>query len=508
MAVGRVLSGRYQIEELLGSGGMATVWRGRDLRLARPVAIKELPGPWLADRAVLERFDREARTAARLAHPNIVAVHDVGVDGSSRYLVMELIEGPTVAAMLADGPLPVAQAVAIAVQACDGLAAAHAAGIIHRDVKPANLMLTPAGVVKICDFGIARALKGATDTSLTGAAFAMGSSKYMAPEQAYGDHVDDRADLYSLGCTMYAMLTGSAPFSGENAIAILHQHLTQPPAPLHEHRADVPRALEQLVTQLLEKDPAARPADADEVKARLLALSQDPAPAAVPVAAGAMVALPSESAAELPRPAAPATSSLPGVAYQAGTNGPSHPTTSHRWRWAAAIAALAVGVVLAAILAAPLVDSRPESGEVAGPSATSAAVADTPATGPVTTSPTAQAVTRPSASIQPRRPASPAGGVGQPTTAQTPPADPVVALRLSIQQQVETGNLNPDLASDLYKKVDEIAREMNAGDTEDAAKRIQELRAKLDTLLNDGRLSASGYDILSRDLDRVAATLP
>ncbi|HET8682817.1 MAG TPA: protein kinase [Micromonosporaceae bacterium] len=507
MAVGRVLSGRYQIEELLGSGGMATVWRGRDLRLARPVAIKELPGPWLADRAVMERFDREARTAARLAHPNIVAVHDVGVDGSSRYLVMELIEGPTVAAMLADGPLPVAQVVAIAAQACDGLAAAHAAGIIHRDVKPANLMLTPTGVVKICDFGIARALQGAADTSLTGTAFAMGSSRYMAPEQAYGDHVDARADLYALGCTMYAMLTGDTPFSGENAIAVLHQHLTQPPAPLHEHRADVPRALEQLVAQLLEKDPAARPADAAEVKARLLALSQEPAPAAVPVAAGGTVALPG-SAALLPRPAAPAMSTLPGVAYRADTNGPSHPPTSHRWRWAAAIAAVVVGVVLAAILAAPLVDSRPESGEVAAPSAPSAAVPDTPVTGPVTTSSTAQAATRPSTSIQSRRPASPAGGVGPPTTAQTPPADPIVALRLSIQEQVETGNLNPDMASDLYKKVDEIAREMNAGDTEDAAKRIQELRAKLDTLLNDGRLSASGYDILSRDLDRVAATLP
>ena len=157
-AVGRVFSDRYQIEEFLGGGGMARVWRGRDLRLGRPVAIKELAGPWLRDPTALARFDREARTAARLAHPNIVAVHDVGVDNDSRYLVMELIEGVTVSAMLADGPLPVVQAIAIAAQICDGLAAAHAAGVIHRDIKPANLMLTPAGVVKICDFGIAQAL--------------------------------------------------------------------------------------------------------------------------------------------------------------------------------------------------------------------------------------------------------------------------------------------------------------------------------------------------------------
>jgi len=506
MAVGRVLSGRYQIEELLGSGGMATVWRGRDLRLARSVAIKELPGPWLADRAVMERFDREARTAARLAHPNIVAVHDVGVDGSSRYLVMELIEGPTVAAMLADGPLPVAQTVAIAVQVCDGLAAAHEAGIIHRDIKSANLMLAPAGVVKICDFGIARALKGATDTSLTGAAFAMGSSKYMAPEQAYGDHVDARADLYALGCTMYAMLTGDTPFSGENAMAVLHQHLTQPPAPLHEHRADVPRVLEDLVAQLLAKDPAARPADAAEVKARLLALSHDPAPAAM--AAEATVALPG-AATLLPRPAAPAPPAPPGGAYQAIANRPSSAPTRHRWRRAAAIAAVAVGVgaALAAILVAALVDSRSEPGGVAGPPVTSAAVLDTPTAGPVPASPTAQTATRSPAPVQSRRSTQP-GGVAQPSSSQTPPADPVVALRLSIQQQVETGNLNPDMASDLYRKADEIARETNAGDTEEATKKVNELRDKLDRLLSEGKLSASGYDVLSRDLDRVAATLP
>jgi serine/threonine protein kinase len=242
MALGRLLSGRYQIDELVARGGMAAVWRGRDLRLDRPVAIKELAGPWLSDPSAMARFDREARTAARLAHPNIVTVYDVGIHDNSPYLVMELIEGATVAEMLVGGPLPVAQAIEIAAQTCDGLAAAHAAGIIHRDVKPANLMITPAGVVKICDFGIARALLATADTNLTGPSFAIGSSKYMAPEQAHGGPIDARADLYALGCTMYAMLAGAPPFSGD-ASEVLQQHLNQPPVPLRELRADVPPRL-------------------------------------------------------------------------------------------------------------------------------------------------------------------------------------------------------------------------------------------------------------------------
>ncbi|HEX6871450.1 MAG TPA: protein kinase, partial [Micromonosporaceae bacterium] len=181
-AVGRVLSGRYQIEGLLGSGGMAMVWRGRDLLLDRSVAIKELAGGWLGEPSAMARFDREARMVARLAHPNIVAVYDVGVHGQSRYLVLELIEGATLARVIADGSVPVAAAVAIATQICDGLAEAHAAGIVHRDIKPANIMLTPAGVVKICDFGIARALLGEANTGLTGPMSALGTRLYVAPE--------------------------------------------------------------------------------------------------------------------------------------------------------------------------------------------------------------------------------------------------------------------------------------------------------------------------------------
>lgn len=490
MVVGHVLSGRYQIEELLDSGGMARVWRGRDLRLGRPVAIKELAGPW--DRTALQRFDREARMVARLAHPNIVVIYDVGSDGDSRYLVMELVEGATVEAMLADGPLPVAQAVAIAAQACDGLAAAHEAGIIHRDIKPANLMLTPAGVLKICDFGIARALLGMADTSLTAPATAMGSSKYMAPEQAYGDHIDARADLYALGCTMYAMLTGAPPFSGDNAVAILHLHLTQPPAPLREHRADIPPPLEALVAQLLEKVPSARPADATEVKTRLLALSQDSTTEAIPVSATAPIAVVPPPRAVAP----PVVPEPPGVESPA-----SRSRAARNWRMATAV----VTTALAAVLIFLLVVSRSAPDSAADPPAASPTGLDTPAAASVTASSRPQAVPRPSTVVTPRRTASPSATV-QPSS-PTPPADPIATMRLSIQQQVNTGNLNPDAASDLYHRVDDIAREISEGDTDDATKKVNEFRDKLSSLLDGGKLSAAGYDTLIRDLDRIAATL-
>jgi len=482
-AVGRVFSDRYQIEEFLGGGGMAKVWRGRDLRLDRPVAIKELAGPWLRDPTALERFNREARTAARLAHPNIVAVYDVGVDSESRYLVMELIEGSTVSAMLADGPLPVVQAIAIAVQICDGLAAADAAGVIHRDIKPANLMLTPAGVVKICDFGIAQALMGAAETTLTGSTFAMGSTKYMAPEQVYGGHVDARADLYALGCTMYAMLVGAAPFSGA-ALEVLQQHVTQPPLPLREQRAGIPPALEDLVAQLLAKSPADRPADAAEVKTRLLALEQDPAAAVAVMPAGALGAVPKSAV----RASALVDATDPTIEY-----GPASVRIGRNWRLAAAVVATALLAVLVSLMAT----SRSGPGGVAETDATSAAAVDSSVIPSATTSPRSQPVTQTPTVIQPSR--------SIPPTSQAPPVDPIVAMRLSIQQQVNTGNLNPDKDTDLYKKVDEVARAMNEGDGDEAGKKVQELRDKLASLLREGQLSAGGYDILSRDLDRIAA---
>ncbi len=274
MTAGRVIGDRYEVAGLLGRGATASVWLARDRWLDRSVAIKELTGRrWLQEPEALERFDQAARTVGGLVHPNIVAVHDVDVHGVIPYLVMELVEGVTLAQMLRNGVLTVGQAVAVAAQLGAGLSAAHAAGVIHGDVKPANVLLTPTGEVKLCDFGIARALAGTGDTELSGPKF-VGTTRYLAPEQVRGEHVDGRADLYGLGCTLYAMLIGVPPFSGVRGDE-LEQDFDTEPVGLRAHRADVPAALDALVTRLLAKSAAERPYDAAVVAARLTRLVND-----------------------------------------------------------------------------------------------------------------------------------------------------------------------------------------------------------------------------------------
>jgi serine/threonine protein kinase len=268
----RLLDGRYRLEEELARGGTATVWRARDLRLDRPVAVKLLTAARSADPRMLARLHSEAQILAGLTHPNIVAVHDLSVDSGRAYLVMELIEGSTLAARLADGPLPIGQAAAIAAATCDALAAAHDVGVVHRDIKPANIMLARTGTVKVVDFGIAR-LQMAGQATLTANSQVVGTSLYMAPEQATGATADARSDLYALGCVLYAMLTGAPPFTGDDPFEVLYQHLHQPVRPLRAQRSDVPPDLDRLTGELLDKDPTRRPATAGLVRDRLAVMS-------------------------------------------------------------------------------------------------------------------------------------------------------------------------------------------------------------------------------------------
>ncbi|MFD0596679.1 serine/threonine-protein kinase [Catellatospora coxensis] len=208
-----MLGARYRVDEEIGHGGMATVWSGQDLRLRRPVAVKILDPARFADRATRQRFWREAQAVAALPHPHIVAVYDVAVEAAEAYVVMELVDGPSVHALLQDGPLHRDQAVGIAVQTCAALAAAHSAGIVHRDVTAANLLVNSSGVVKVCDFGIA-AWQEAAYPSLVA-----GTRGYTAPEQAAGGPVDARTDVFGLGCSLYAMLTGAPRRPGTTARA-------------------------------------------------------------------------------------------------------------------------------------------------------------------------------------------------------------------------------------------------------------------------------------------------
>ena len=255
MQATRLLDERYELGPLLGQGGMARVYRAVDRQLRRQVAVKVLAPPFDRDRAFVERFRREARAAAGLGHPNIVAVFDTGSDDGTHYIVTELVEGETLAERIRrDGPLQPAEAVAIGAEVARALAAAHERGVIHRDVKPGNVMLTPAGAVKVLDFGIAHAT--GSDT-LTGTGTVLGTTAYLSPEQVNGDRVDPRSDVYAFGCVLYEMLTGQVPFRAHTPVATMYRHVNEDPPPPSSIRP-VPPALESIVLRCLEKDSGKR----------------------------------------------------------------------------------------------------------------------------------------------------------------------------------------------------------------------------------------------------------
>jgi serine/threonine protein kinase/Tol biopolymer transport system component len=250
--------GNFEIVELLGRGGMGEVWRARDTRLKRDVAIKVLPAGLARDPDRIARFEREARAASALNHPNIVAVHDVGCDNGTYWIATELVRGDTLRRMIEAGPLPAPKVIDIAAQVAAGLAAAHAAGLVHRDLKPDNIMVTRGGQVKILDFGLAKQGRTAGDstaTDLTGEGVVMGTAGYMAPEQVRGEAADHRSDLFSFGVVLHEMLSGKRAFSGSSSVEVMHAILKDEPAELP---ASVPPELGGIVRRCLEKEPDRR----------------------------------------------------------------------------------------------------------------------------------------------------------------------------------------------------------------------------------------------------------
>ena len=277
----RVLAGRYELEVPLGRGGSGEVWRGRDMATHRPVAIKLVELSLIDDPGTLAetigRFRREATVISGLRHQNIVGALDAGRMANQLFMVMELAPGISLASMMDErgargmGLFPVSSVLRIAEQVCAGLAAAHEAGVVHRDIKPSNLMVTPQLGVKIIDFGIARLLAD-NSPRLTLPAQTVGTIAYISPEQAQGLDVDGRADLYSLGCVLYQLLSGRPPFFSTLPGALLMMQVMDRPTPLSVVRPDLPGGLSELVGDLLEKEPAARPATAAEVAGRIAAI--------------------------------------------------------------------------------------------------------------------------------------------------------------------------------------------------------------------------------------------
>ncbi|MER6397488.1 protein kinase [Kitasatospora sp. NPDC001603] len=460
--IGRALNGRYELVEILGVGGMATVWRGVDHVLGRQVAVKVLNGGLADDPRFAERFSREAQHAAMLVHPRIVMVFDSGVDQGSPYIVMELVHGLSLATLLAQQPgLPVERAVGIAAAVCEALEVAHGAGLVHRDIKPGNIMITNDGGVKVVDFGIARA---GSSSNLTQAAMVLGTAAYLSPEQATAAELDGRTDLYAVGCVLTEMLTGAPPFTAETPVAIAFKHVTEQPLAPSARRAGVPAALDAAVLRLLAKDPADRPGTGAAARAELLATIPGLAfsdPTSELLATGAA----GQATQLLPpvpfRPAPAATSVMAPVPTMPPVPDDEGPVRESRRKPLLFGALGLVGVAGAAMLAITAFDD-PATPTAAPPPKPTRSVSAAATPTPTTAAPTAPtALPTPSAT---------------PTAAPTPPRGqaPAVqlnALRGAVAQTQMTKERDRQL--DLLHTLDGAAARLNQGKEEDAAQELK-----------------------------------
>ncbi|MFE7531099.1 protein kinase [Kitasatospora sp. NPDC057542] len=475
--IGRALNGRYELVDMLGVGGMATVWRGVDRVLGRQVAVKVLNGGLADDPRFAERFSREAQHAAMLVHPGIVMVFDSGVDQGTPFIVMELVNGRSLAALLAEQrTLPVERAVGIAAAVCEALSVAHAAGLVHRDIKPGNIMITDAGGVKVVDFGIARA---GSSSNLTQTASVLGTAAYLSPEQATASALDGRTDLYAVGCVLTEMLTGATPFTAETPVAIAFKHVSeQPPAP-STRRPGLPPALDAAVLRLLAKNPADRPADAVAARAEILGT--------VP---GQAVGGPTAELLAGAGAAGAATQLLPPVPFSPAPNQqhttvlPPQPpaATSVMAPIPARAPAPAPAPAPARSRRKPLVFGALGVAGLAGVTALALTAFDGPAGNAAAAKPAAAtAPTAPAATPTPK--ASATATSAAPTTPSAPPASTAAvprnqpaALQIqSFRQAVAQAQVNKerDKQTDLLKILDATAARLNEGNPDDAA---QELR--------------------------------
>jgi eukaryotic-like serine/threonine-protein kinase len=378
----QVLLDRYEVGRLLGAGGMAEVFEGRDRLLARRVAIKVPLSQHAHNPEFAHRFRREAQAAASLSHPGVVAVYDTGSENGTHFIVMEYVDGRTLKDVIrAEAPLYPDRAAEICADVCSALAAAHARGLVHRDVKPANIMLMPDGRVKLMDLGIARA---AATESVTQTAAMLGTAQYLSPEQAQGQAVDFRSDLYSLGCCLYEMLTGTVPFRGATPVAIAYRHVREDPAAPRLLNPDIPPSLEAVCLKAMAKRPEDRYQTAAEFRADLERARAGQRVAAGPTAGAATAAMATTMLPPLAGypGAGDATSAMGGTVAPGRAARHAEPPPGRRrwWLWVLVplgLVALAVGV---AFTVSRLVDELPETQSVPTlPTATTAERASTTA---------------------------------------------------------------------------------------------------------------------------------
>lgn len=285
--VQRILDQRYELEELIGGGGMADVYKAKDCLLNRPVAVKILHEEFKQDKEFIDKFQREAQAAARLSHPNIVNIYDVGVADGEHYIVMEYVPGRTLKDRIRqEGHLSVSESLRVAREIAEALAHAHANNLVHCDIKPHNILMMADGHAKVADFGIARAV---TESTMTYSGNVIGSVHYFSPEQAKGTMITPKSDVYSLGVVLYEMLTGKLPFTGDNPVSIAVKHLQEEPVPVRQIDPAIPPVVEAIVSKAMSKDPAMRPTSAELVQdisqaERMLMAGSQPMPQMAPMA--------------------------------------------------------------------------------------------------------------------------------------------------------------------------------------------------------------------------------